>query len=226
MAQQGIIETYILERTMKGIQGLIDTYEANGNETYLENVNSVQKSIIQLQGKTNKLIRTVDETTSRIESVNESLSSEIKQTTEQISTKVSKGSVISEINQTAETVKISASKIDLAGYVTVTDLSGAGTTSINGANIQTGTIRAECISNVGVLTVENMSCGGTFICTNYDGSARASFDNVSAASVTANYADFNFYNNKYVGLCSFSFVDADGTTHDVSFIGTHSESVG
>ncbi len=225
VAQQGIIETYILERTIKGIQGLMDTYSASGNETYWDNVNSLQKSIIQLQGKTNILIRNVDETISRIENVNESLSSEIRQTAEQISTKVSKGSVISEINQTAETVKISASKIDLTGYVTVSDLSGAGTTSINGANIVTGTIRADSISNVGVLNVDNINCG-SFECVNSSGSATASFDNVSAMSVNTNYADFNFYNNKYVGLCSFSFVDADGTTHDVSFIGTHSESVG
>lgn len=226
VAQQGIIETYILERTIKGIQGLIDTYGASGNETYWDNVNSLQKSIIQLQGKTNILIRNVNETISRIESVNENLSSEIKQTADQISTKVSKGEVISEINQTAETVKISASKIDLTGYVTINDLSGTGTTSINGANIQTGTIRADSISNVGVLTVSNISCGSSFECTNSLGTAEASFDKVSARSIYSNFANFNFYNNNLVGLCSFSFVDANGTTHDVSFIGTHSESVG
>lgn len=223
--QNGAIYSYILQRTLKGIQSVRDTYTALGEQYQKEKVNSVKESIIQLQGKTNVLIRTVDETISRIESVNESLSSEIKQTAEQISTKVSKGSVISEINQTAETVKISASKIDLTGYVTVSDLSGTGTTSINGANIVTGTIRADSISNVGVLNVDNINCG-SFECVNSSGSAVASFDNVSAMSVNTNYVDFNFYNNKYVCLCSFSFVDANGTTHDVSFIGTHSESVG
>ena len=155
-----------------------------------------------------------------------SLSSRISLNAESISLKVSKGSVISEINQTVETVKISASKIDLTGYVTISDLSGNGTTSINGANIQTGTIRADSISDLGVLTVSNITCGSSFQCTNYSGTAQASFDMVSASSIFSNYVNFNFYNNKLVGLCSFSFVDANGTTHDVSFIGTHSESVG
>lgn len=40
----------------------------------------------------------------------------------QISQKVSKNNVISEINQTAETIRISASKINLDGYVTATAL--------------------------------------------------------------------------------------------------------
>lgn len=47
-----------------------------------------------------------------------SLSSLITQTAESVSSKVSKGSVISEINQTAEKVKVSAAKIDFNGLVT------------------------------------------------------------------------------------------------------------
>lgn len=46
------------------------------------------------------------------------LSSLITQTAESVSSKVSKGSVISEINQTAEKVKISAAKINFNGLVT------------------------------------------------------------------------------------------------------------
>ena len=46
------------------------------------------------------------------------LSSRITQTAESVSSKVSKGSVISEINQTAEKVKISAAKINFNGLVT------------------------------------------------------------------------------------------------------------
>lgn len=49
------------------------------------------------------------------------LSSLITQTAESVSSKVSKGSVISEINQTAEKVKISAAKINFNGLVTAND---------------------------------------------------------------------------------------------------------
>lgn len=59
--------------------------------------------------------------------------------------KVSADEIASSINQTAQSVLIDASKINLTGYVTVSDLSGDGTTVINGANIATGTITADKI---------------------------------------------------------------------------------
>ena len=59
--------------------------------------------------------------------------------------KVSADEIASSINQTAQSVLIDASKINLTGYVTVSDLSGDGTTVIDGANIATGTITADKI---------------------------------------------------------------------------------
>ena len=57
-----LIETYILERTLTGIQSLRDAFSSKGEEYRTKNVNSVSKSIIQLKGKTNTLIRNVGET--------------------------------------------------------------------------------------------------------------------------------------------------------------------
>lgn len=57
-----IVESYILTRTMKGIQALRDTYKSNGVEKYAEDINSVHRSIIQLKGKSNILTRTLEET--------------------------------------------------------------------------------------------------------------------------------------------------------------------
>lgn len=56
-----LIETYILQRTLKGIQALRDNYKSDGVEKYSEQVNGVHKSIIQLKGKTNTITRTVEE---------------------------------------------------------------------------------------------------------------------------------------------------------------------
>lgn len=56
-----LIESYILQRTLKGIQALRDNYVSDGVETYSEHVNGVHKSIIQLKGKTNTITRTVEE---------------------------------------------------------------------------------------------------------------------------------------------------------------------
>lgn len=56
-----LIETYILQRTLKGIQALRDNYKSDGVEKYSEQVNGIHKSIIQLKGKTNTITRTVEE---------------------------------------------------------------------------------------------------------------------------------------------------------------------
>lgn len=79
---------------------------------------------------------------------------QIKANAEGLQTKVEANGVISAINQTAETIKIQASKVNLTGYVTMTNLSTSGQTTINGANITTGII-ADANSN----TTFNLSDG-------------------------------------------------------------------
>lgn len=78
------------------------------------------------------------------------LSSQITQTAEQIELKVSKteyngNTIVSLLNLDATTATIQASKINLTGYVTFTNLSTAGETNIDGANITTGFISADRI---------------------------------------------------------------------------------
>ena len=88
----------------------------------------------------------------------ENLSSRITQTESEINLRVEKGNVISSINQTAEAITIDASKVNLNGYVTLSGLSGDGTTNINGANIKTGTIDASRV-NVTNLNASNIKTG-------------------------------------------------------------------
>lgn len=56
-----LVETYILQRTLTGIQALRDNYKSDGVEKYSEQVNGIHKSILQLKGKTNTITRTVEE---------------------------------------------------------------------------------------------------------------------------------------------------------------------
>lgn len=88
--QYELVESYILERTLKGIQAPMDTYRSNGTEVYSEQVNSVNKSIIQLKGKTNELTRTVDETRSELRDTADGLDSKIVQTAGEIRAEVNK----------------------------------------------------------------------------------------------------------------------------------------
>ena len=63
--------------------------------------------------------------------------------TNSVTDKVSKDNIISEINQSAEATTIDASKVNLNGYVTLTNLSTSGQTNIDGGNITTGTINTD-----------------------------------------------------------------------------------
>lgn len=74
--------------------------------------------------------------------------------------KVSANEIASSINQTAQSVLIDAAKINLAGYVTITDLLSEGATVINGANITTGKIKADYI-DVDDLFARDITATGT-----------------------------------------------------------------
>lgn len=76
--------------------------------------------------------------------------STITQTAASIATRVATtdyngNTIASLINQTATTITINAAKINLSGYVTFSNLSTSGQTTINGANISTGTLSADRI---------------------------------------------------------------------------------
>lgn len=102
-----LIESYILKRTISGIQALRDDIESTGEEYRSTQVNSVHKSIIQLKGKTNVLTRTIEETNSKITDVESGLSSEIKQTATDIRTEVKNTAdgLSSSIKQTANSIR-------------------------------------------------------------------------------------------------------------------------
>ena len=72
----GTFDTYILKRTMTGEAALLDTYEAKGKKEHREQY-GISQQIQQIQGRTNELTRTVDETVNtitRIEYLNPVLS--------------------------------------------------------------------------------------------------------------------------------------------------------
>ena len=101
-----IVHTYILQRTLKGIQALRDTYDAEGDQYQLEDVNSVHKDIVQLKGKSNKLERTIEETKLTITNIEEGLESQILQTADEIRTAISQQ--ITETKEYADSVASNA----------------------------------------------------------------------------------------------------------------------
>lgn len=82
------INTYVLERTLKGIQALTDSYTAQGEQLRTTQINSSNKSITQLKGRVNRLIRDVDQNKAEISNVEAGLKNEITQTASELDLKI------------------------------------------------------------------------------------------------------------------------------------------
>ena len=83
-----IVESYILKRTLTGVQGLRDELSADGEEYLSENAGGIESQIQQLKGKSNVLERNINETVSKISDVEQGLQSKIRQTAESITSTV------------------------------------------------------------------------------------------------------------------------------------------
>ena len=84
---RGIV-TYILERKLTGIQALRDTYRANGEEYFGEQLNSVSSQFKQLDGKITQLKIDSDGIESRVEDIEDGSATVIQQLSGAIATKV------------------------------------------------------------------------------------------------------------------------------------------
>lgn len=144
MTKYAIVESYIFSRTLKGIQSLRDSYSSKGAEKRSGNLNSVQKSIVQLKGKANILTRTIEETRlemydieaglnntititasqirTEVNNTRENLQSQITQNAGEIDLRVKKDGVIASINLSPETITLQANRIDLKGLVNADEL--------------------------------------------------------------------------------------------------------
>lgn len=116
------IATFVLTRTMSGIQAMMDTVEAKGTKTQGQSF-GVENEIIQLKGKTAVIVRNVDEvsatvtdlekhTTAQLKVVSDQITAEVKRATDQevelagsisvlagqIEAKVSRGDLVAAIN--------------------------------------------------------------------------------------------------------------------------------
>ena len=108
-------------------------------------------NISAIQGQITNKVWTSD-ITSAVQPLNtRMLSAEQKITpsaiTSTVASNITGNQIISVLNQTATTFSIDASKINMHGYVTMTDLSTPGATIISGDNIDTTNLKAQKIYN-------------------------------------------------------------------------------
>lgn len=201
MTKHEIVESYILVRTLKGIQSLNDNYSSKGQKLRAKNVNSAQKSIIQLKGKTNILVRNLEETRLEMKDIEQDLQTRITANAGQIDLRVRKDSVIASINLSPETITLEAQRIDLKGLVNaqelVTKFATIATLNATAASLSSAIIQKASITDLDAtnLRVKNLE-----------------LDHVSIASLDAVNAKFNNLNanNIKTGILSAERVNAAG----------------
>lgn len=89
--------SYVLQRTLTGIQMLMDSIISEGDQSLAE-VNGIHHDIIKLQGKTNELSRLVEGTSSTLNDYAKGLKSEISQKTDSLKLSVSKSFSVTNSN--------------------------------------------------------------------------------------------------------------------------------
>ncbi len=165
-----IIETYILQRTLSGIQAKRDSFVSSGNEYYSEKVNSVKNEIDGLKGKANKLERTAEHTLSELSDLDKNTSSRFEQTADAITAEVTArqgadAEMSTKISQTAHSIGLTASGGEQSVGITIQLYDENGNvidTSSGNANITiTGVVKFIDLAQAGatVINGSNITTG-------------------------------------------------------------------
>lgn len=151
---------------------------ADGRFSALEiSIDGITAQVQDAEGNISQLQQTATSLTSTIQDVQGNVS-QIAQSVDSITLGVSNGSTSSTITLYKDGVAITSQAIKITGMVTFSDLAGNGTTTINGANITTGTISADRIA-----AISRISVGQNYVQCNSSGiSIYSAYGSVSIGS--------------------------------------------
>ena len=85
-----IVETYLLQRTLTGVQSKRDSISAQGTQTHSAKVNSIRDTIESVERRTGKLERNADHLQSTYEDLEQQTSSKFEQTANSIAAEVNR----------------------------------------------------------------------------------------------------------------------------------------
>lgn len=85
-----IVETYLLQRTLTGVQSKRDSISAQGTQTHSAKVNSIRDTIESVERRTGKLERNADHLQSTYEDLEKQTSSKFEQTADAITAEVNR----------------------------------------------------------------------------------------------------------------------------------------
>lgn len=124
-----IVETYLLQRTLTGVQSKRDSISAQGTQTHSAKVNSIRDTIESVERRTGKLERNADHLQSTYEDLEEQTNTKFEQTAKSISAEVNRAQKAEgqldaslelklgrdENDQVVSMINASADKITLSG---------------------------------------------------------------------------------------------------------------
>lgn len=198
------INSFVMQRALKGIQALKDTYKAVGEEKQPDDVNSLQSQIIRSRGKTHEMEVDVNQLKSTINNPDTGVVSVLEQTVERIVMKVDDNGNIVQVqlgkdpdDPSATAFKVSADNIDFIANgvmnltanrigINATNFSidkDTGKINCNGGTIGGFTIGNTSILN-GMTSLSDTTHDGVYIGTDGIALGKGSFKVTKAGAVT------------------------------------------
>ena len=203
-----VIETYCLKRTIKGIQAMMDTFEAQGTRERKQNF-GIGTQIIQLEGKTAVIKKSVEEVSVRVTDLKEYTEAQFAITADQILAEVTRA------KQAEASLSIKADQIALS----VTDLTNSTNSRFEqtAQQISLKVSKGEVSSQLSVESDKVTISGNRLIVnsTNFklDGNGNATFSgDVVAAHISGSTfeSDVFYANDSAVGIGDF-YTSANGS---------------
>ena len=159
---QEIVETYILQRTLTGVQSKRDSIVSQGVENHSKNTNSMRETLANVQRRTSTLERNADHLLAQFNDLDENTSSQLEMTASQIQAEVmarlnSEAEISTRISQSAHSIVLTASGGDQSVGLTIQLYDENGNvidTSSDNANITvTGFVSFWDLANAGSTTI-------------------------------------------------------------------------
>lgn len=161
-----IYKSYVLQRTLTGIQMIMDSIISEGDQSLAE-VNGIHHDILKLQGKTNELSRLIEGTSSILNDYAKGLKSEIAQKTDSIKLDVSKSFTATDdtIKKVQADLELKIYKDDNSQIISMINAS-ADVINLTGNRLTLGSDNCT-ITKDGTITAKNALLSGSFKCGDY-----------------------------------------------------------
>lgn len=225
-----IVETYILQRTLTGVQSKRDSISAQGTQTHSAKVNSIRDTLESVERRTGKLERNADHLQSTYEDLEEQTNSKFEQTAKSISAEVNRAQKAEgqldaslelklgrdENDQVVSMINASADQITLSGNRLI----------VNSNNFQLdGDGRVSIIDSLNFITT---SLGDNIVIIGLDARGRPMLHNILidldtvTDSNSESLATESYVDNSLIGYATKSelpsgyFTDVDYTLNDSS----------